>query len=100
MDGDDKLMTLSDEQVGEMYTKTIEAARDVTWLCKRLEKGDERLDNCDDRMDKSHERLSALEAEQKLLKGKLGFVVVLLSVCFTAALHAIGWIVSHFGGKS
>ena len=79
-----------------MYTKTIETARDITWLCKRLEKGDTRLDIVDTRIDECRDLLGELEAEQKLLKGKLGFVVLILSVCFTAALHAVGWILSHF----
>ena len=79
-----------------MYTKTIETARDITWLCKRLEKGDTRLDIFDTRIDECRDLLGELEAEQKLLKGKLGVVVLILSVCFTAALHAVGWILSHF----
>jgi hypothetical protein len=89
-------MSLSKEQEEEFRKLTIQSARDITWIRERLEHGDKRLDDCDDRMDKSSERLGDLEAEQKLLKGKLGFVVLILSVCFTAALHAIGWIVSHF----
>jgi hypothetical protein len=89
-------MAWSDEQKQEYYKVTTQSARDIKWIRERLEKGDKRLDDCDDRMDKSSEKLGELEAEQKLLTGKLGFVVVILSVCFTAAIHAIGWIVSHF----
>ena len=86
-------MSLSIEREEEMYTKTIETARDITWLCKRLEKGDTRLDIFDTRIDECSDLLGELEAEQKLLKGKLGVVVLILSVCFTAALHTIGWFV-------
>ena len=93
-------MPLSKQQEEEMYGKTIKSARDITWIRERLEKGDERQDKCDERLDKSGKRLNDLETEQKLLKGKLGLVVLILSACFTAALHAIGWFVSHFGGKS
>jgi hypothetical protein len=89
-------MSLSKEREEEMYTKTIETARDITWLRDRLEKGDKRLDVFDTRIDECSDLLGSLEAEQKLLNGKLGFVVLILSVCFTAALHGIGWIVSHF----
>jgi len=93
-------MAWTEEQKREFHRLTLQSARDITWIRERLEKGDKRLDDCDDRMDQSAEHLSDLEAEQKLLKGKLGFVVVILSVCFTAALHAIGWVVSLFGVKS
>lgn len=93
-------MGLSKEQEEEFRKLTIESARDISWIRERLEHGDKRLDNCVVRMDKASEQLGDLETEQKLLKGKLGFVVVILSICFTAALHAIGWVVSHFGGKS
>ena len=93
-------MALSEHQEAEMYGKTIKTARDITWIRERLEKGDKRLDNCDERMDKSGKRLNDLETEQKLLKGKLGMVVLILSACFTAALHGIGWLVSHLGGRS
>ena len=93
-------MGLSREQEEEFRKLTIQSATDITWIRERLEHGDKRLDDCDERMDKSSERLGDLEAEQKLLGGKLGFIVLGMSLCFTAALHAIGWVVSHFGGKS
>ena len=86
-------MPLSKEQEIKMYDDTIATKTIVAQIEKRLEKGDERLDDCG-------KRLNDVESEQKLLKGKIGFIVLILSVCFTAALHAIGWIVSHFWGKS
>jgi len=93
-------MPLSEIKEEEMYVKTVETARDITWLRERLEHGDKRMDNCDKRMDESSEKLDVLETEQKLLKGKLGLVVLILSAIFTAALHAIGWVVSHLWGKA
>ena len=92
-------MALSGLEEKEMYTKVVETARDITWLRERLEDGDTRMDNCDKRMDRSSKRLGILEAEQKLLKGKLGFFVLALSAIFTGALHAIGWVVAVLGGK-
>jgi len=92
-------MTLSDEQQERQYDDTLKTRRDLEWIRERLEKGDKRLDDCDERMDRSSEKLGDLESELKLLKGKLGLIVVILSVCFTAALHAVGWIISLFGGK-
>ena len=93
-------MGLTESKEEEMYTKTIETARDMTWFRERLEHGDERMNNCDKRMDLTSEKLSCLDGEWKLLKGKLGLFVLLLSAIFTAALHAIGWVVAHFGGKA
>ena len=89
-------MALSQEQEERMYTASIKAEESISWMRERLEKGDDRLDNCDKRMDKSGERLSCLEGEWKLLKGKLGLFVLILSGCFTAVLHGIGWVVAHF----
>lgn len=89
-------MSLTDEKLDEMYDDILKTCRDMGWVRERLERGDKRLDNCDERMDKSSEKLGDLESELKLLNGKLGLIVVILSVCFTAALHAIGWIISHF----
>ena len=82
-----------------MYTKTIKTARDIQWLRERLEKGDARMDNCDKRITKTSDKLGCLEAEQKLLTGKLGIIVLFFSALFTGALHAIGWFVSIVGGK-
>lgn len=89
-------MALSEAEEEEAYRKTIETARDITWLRERLEDGDERMNICDKRMDRTSDKLSVLEAEQKLLIGKLGLVVLGLSAIFTAALHVIGWVVAHF----
>ena len=93
-------MGLTESKEEEMYVKTVETARDITWLRERSERRDKRMDNCDALMTESRERICDLETEQKLLKGKLGFVVLGLSAIFTAALHAIGWIISHLGGKA
>ena len=72
-----------------MYNDTLKCAWTMTQVKVRLEKGDEALDN--------HEgRLVSLEVDQKLLSGKLGWIVLGMSICFTAALHVIGWVVSHF----
>lgn len=82
-------MALSEEEEREMYTKVLKSDWTLDLVKERLEKGDETLGN--------HEgRLGTLEGDQKLLRGKLGFIVLGMSVCFTAALHVIGWIVSHF----
>lgn len=81
-------MSLSEEEERKMYDDVLKSAWTLDQMKERLEKGDERLGD--------HEgRLFALEGDQKLLRGKLGFIVLGMSVCFTAALHAVGWVVSH-----
>jgi hypothetical protein len=86
-------MPLTEEEQRRMYNDTLKCAWTMTQVKERLEKGDAALGN--------HEgRLVSLEVDQKLLSGKLGWIVLGMSLCFTAALHAIGWIVSHFWGKS
>lgn len=82
-------MALSEEEEREMYTKVLKTDWTLGIVKERLEKGDKTL--C------SHaKRLRTLEGDQKLLSGKLGLIVLGMSICFTAALHAVGWIVSHF----
>ena len=86
-------MPLTEEEERQMYNDTLKCAWTMDRVKERLEKGDGTLDN--------HEgRLATLEGDQKLLSGKLGFIVVGMSICFTVALHTIGWIISHLGGKS
>ena len=81
-------MPLTEEEERQMYNDTLKCAWTMTQVKERLEKGDEALDD--------HEgRLVSLEVDQKLLSGKLGIIILGMSICFTAALHAIGWIVSH-----
>ena len=81
-------MPLTEEEERQMYNDTLKCAWTMDQVKERLEKGDEALDD--------HEgRLVTLEVDQKLLSGKLGIIVLGMSICFTAALHAIGWIVSH-----
>ena len=81
-------MGLSKEQEEKMYDNTLTACESISWIKERLEKGDETLGD-------HAKRLRSLESNQKLLNGKLGWIVLGMSICFTAALHAVGWIVSH-----
>ena len=83
-------MPLSEEQEEKMYDSTLIACESLKWIRARLDKGDVKLADCD-------ERLGVLEDERILLKGKLGIIVVVMSVCFTAALHTIGWFVQIIG---
>jgi hypothetical protein len=82
-------MSLTEEEERKMYDDVLKSAWTLDQVKERLEKGDDTLDD-------HAKRLSTLEGDQKLLRGKLGFIVLGMSVCFTATLHAIGWIASHF----
>lgn len=82
-------MSLTEEEERKMYDDVLKSAWTLDQVKERLEKGDDTLDD-------HAKRLSSLEGDQKLLRGKLGFIVLGMSVCFTAALHTVGWIVSHF----
>ena len=82
-------MPLTEEEERQMYLNINKCAWTMDRVEARLEKGDGTLGN--------HEgRLVSLEVEKELLNGKLGWIVLGMSICFTAALHAIGWVVSHF----
>jgi hypothetical protein len=83
-------MPLTEEEERQMYNDIQKCAWTMDQVMKRLEKGDGALEDHDG-------RLVSLEVDRKLLNGKLGWIVLGMSLCFTAALHAIGWIVSHFG---
>jgi hypothetical protein len=82
-------MPLTEEEQRKMYDMVLKSDWTLDAILGRLQKGDEALGD-------HEERLVSLETDQKLLNGKMGFIVLGMSVCFTAALHAIGWVVSHF----
>ena len=81
-------MSLSTQQLEEMYKASIECSRDLSHICKQLDKGDEIF--------LGHgKRITKIEKEQSLLKGKLGAFVLFLTLCVTMIIHGIGWILSH-----
>ena len=82
-------MPLTEEEERKMYDDVLKTSWTLDIVKERLEKGDETLDD-------HTERLRTLEGDQKLLNGKLGIIVLLASICFTAVLHVVGWLVSHF----
>lgn len=82
-------MPLTEEEERKMYNNVLKTGWTLDQVKERLEKGDETLGDHED-------RLVSLEGDQKLLSGKMGMIVLGMSVCFTAALHAVGWILSHF----
>lgn len=81
-------MPLSDKQLEELHEDTIINRRDIKWMRERLEKGS-------DTMTGICAKLSILEKEQALLKGKIGAFILFLTLCATMAIQGIGWLLSH-----
>jgi len=75
-------MPLSEEQLEKMYEKTLETSAILAIIREQFtEYG---------------KRISKIESEQSLLKGKLGAFVLFLTLCGTIMVQGIGWAISHF----
>jgi hypothetical protein len=99
MDGDNKLMTLSEEQCAQLYKQVIETKTDFAWIKERLEKGDALLECMDKRILELEQNQSIREG-QSLMKGKLGAFILGIAVILTLITNGIIWVFSYFGGKS
>ena len=84
-------MPLSEKQLEDMYEASLECSINLTHIMKQLDKGDETFG-------KQDERITQIEKDQALLKGKLGAFVLFLTLCGTIMLHGIGWVISHLFG--
>jgi cytoskeletal protein RodZ len=82
-------MSLSKDQEDEMFKSSIETNMTLKEIKERLEKGDKTL-YCHGK------KLWALEKDNEVRNGKLGLIVLIMSLIFTGVLHAIGWVISHF----
>jgi hypothetical protein len=85
-------MALSIEQEEKMYECTVKACESITWIKTRLDKGDKRLDDCAN-------RVTELEKEHSLLKGKLGAFVLGLTFIVSLLVNIGLWVWSHIGSK-
>jgi len=85
-------MPLSGEQEIEMYRDTIATKTIVSEMKERFEKGDKQIEKC-------NERVSSLEIEHSLLKGKLGAFILGLTFIVSLLVNGILWAWSHFGSK-
>ena len=81
-------MPLSDEQLEEMHEKVIQDNTNLNWIRDELEKGSKRFTEHD-------RRITIVESEQSLLKGKIGAFVLFLTLCGAIIVQGIGWIISH-----
>ena len=84
-------MPLSETQLEEMYAASLKCSTSLSHICKQLDKGDKTFG-------KHEERITQIEKDQALLKGKLGAFVLFLTLCGTIMLHGVGWVISHLFG--
>jgi hypothetical protein len=81
-------MALSEKRLEELYAKTVETAINIQWMREKIENSEKRFyDN--------EKRITQLEREQSILKGKLGTLIIFLTLCTTILIQGIGWILSH-----
>ena len=86
-------MPLSEKQLEDMYEASLRCSINLTRICKQIEAGDIKFE-------KHEGRLSELEREQSLLKGKLGGFVLVLTLGATILINGFGFIVGHLFGKT
>jgi len=91
VDGDNKLMGLTEEQEIKMYDGTIETKVIVAQILERLKDGDEKLKDC-------QKAISHLKIEHSLLKGRLGAFILGLTFLVSLLVNTILWAWSHLGG--
>ena len=81
-------MSLSEQQLREMYNASLRCSINLDNISKQLDKGDGKFE-------KHEERLKLIEIEQTLLKSKLGAFILFLTLCATIAIQGIGWLLTH-----
>jgi hypothetical protein len=85
-------MTLTDKQCAELYKQVIEDSTNLAWIKERLEKGDVSFTEF-------NARLSKIEAEHSLMKGKLGSFIAGLTLIATLIVNGFIWVFGHFWSK-
>ena len=86
-------MALSEKQLEDMYEASLRCSINLTQICKQMENGDIKFE-------KHEGRLSELESEQSLLKGKLGAFILILTLCATIIINGFVFIIGHLFGKT
>ena len=74
-----------------MYEASLKCSTSLTHICKQLDKGDKTFLRHED-------RITQIEKEQSLLKGKIGAFVLFLTLCVTMIIQGVGWIIAHLWG--
>lgn len=81
-------MPLSEAQLEEMYAASLKCSINLSHICKQLDKGDKTFG-------KHEGRITQVEKEQSLLKGKIGAFILFLTLCGTIMIQSVGWVISH-----
>ena len=84
-------MPLSEKQLEDMYKASLQCSTNLTHICKQLDKGDKTFG-------KHEERITQVEKDQSLLKGKIGAFVLFLTLCVTIMVYGVGWLLSYLFG--
>ena len=85
------VMPLSEKQLEDMYEASLKSSIDISHISKQLDKGDKTFG-------KHEERITQVEKEQSLLKGKIGAFVLFLTLCVTIMVYGVGWLLSYLFG--
>jgi hypothetical protein len=91
MDGDYRIMALTEEQWMEMYKASIQSSTHIRWIREKLQDNDNALKKC-------FECISTLKGEQSFLKGYLTRIAIGVTAIFTIVANVVLWAFSYFGG--
>jgi hypothetical protein len=82
---------MNDKECKELSKMVIECSTNMAWIKQRLEKGDTSFTEL-------NKKLSKLETEHSLMKGKLGAFILGLTFFLTLVINSILWGISHLSG--
>jgi len=85
-------MSLTDKEYAELSKAIVKCSTNMSWIKDRLEKGDVSFTEF-------NTRLSKIEAEHSLMKGKLGAFIAGLTFIATLIVNGFIWIFGHFWSK-
>ncbi|RLG34231.1 hypothetical protein DRN97_03020 [Methanosarcinales archaeon] len=82
-------MTLSEEQLEQLYRITVENRRDIEWIRNRLQQGNSVMDSL-------NQRLKMIESESAYLRGRIGAFLIFFAFAISLGLQGLNWIFSYF----
>ena len=92
MDGDDKLMALTDEQWADLYALSVENSTNIAWIRETLINVAKAIERC-------NTDLQAMEIQQSYLKGKMARISVGIATICAIVVNGILWVFTHYGSK-
>ena len=91
MDGDDKLMALTDNQWKELYTVSIENRKDISWIREKMETHQSQIGEC-------RKDITALQVKDSYIRGKVAYLAVSVTTVCTVIINAFLWAFGCYGG--